>query len=70
MVNNIQYVADSAAKYGNANGEKKLDSIVSALKGIGMDSIAHKLDSMRNDGLDSISGGIYSLDSTFAYWGR
>lgn len=68
LVNNIQYVADSAAKYGSINGEK-LDSIVSALKGIGMDSVAHKLDSMRNDKLDSISGGIYSLDSTFAYWG-
>lgn len=68
LVNNIQYVADSAAKYGNINGEK-LDSIIDGLKGIGMDSVAHKLDSMRNDKLDSISGGIYSLDSTFAYWG-
>ena len=68
LVNNIQKVADSAAKYGGVNGEK-LDSIVSALKGIGMDSAAHKLDSMRNDKLDTISGGINSLDSTFAYWG-
>jgi hypothetical protein len=68
LVGNIQSVADSAAKYGNVNGEK-LDSIVSALKGIGMDSVANRLDSMRNDRLDTIQQGITSLDSTFSYWG-
>lgn len=68
LAKELQKAADSTAKYGQVNGEK-LDSIIDGLKGIGMDSVAHKLDSMRNDKLDSISGGIYSLDSTFAYWG-
>ena len=68
LISEISNVAEQIVFYGGLNGEK-LDSIVSALKNSGMDSIAHKLDSMRNDKLDSISGGIYSLDSTFAYWG-
>ena len=71
LVASIGSVADSAAKYGIANGER-LDSIISALKGIGADSVAHGLDSVRNEyireGIDSLYSLRVGLDSTFADW--
>lgn len=71
LVSNIGKVADSTAKYGVLNGER-LDSIISALKGIGADSVAHRLDSVRNEymreGIDSIYSLHRGLDSTFADW--
>lgn len=71
LIANIGNVADSTAKYGIANGER-LDSIISALKGIGADSIAHGLDSVRNEylreGIDSLYSLRAGLDSTFADW--
>lgn len=71
LVANIGKVADSTAKYGIANGER-LDSIISALKGIGADSVAHGLDSVRNEyireGIDSLYSLRTGLDSTFTEW--
>lgn len=71
LIANIGNVADSTAKYGMANGER-LDSIISALKGIGADSVAHGLDSVRNEyireGIDSLYSLRTGLDSTFADW--
>lgn len=71
LVASIGNVADSAAKYGEINGER-LDSIISALKGIGADSVAHRLDSVRNEyireGIDSLYSLRTGLDSTFADW--
>lgn len=71
LISNIGNVADSTAKYGIANGAR-LDSIISALKGIGADSVAHGLDSVRNEylreGIDSLYSLRTGLDSTFAAW--
>lgn len=71
LIANIGNVADSTAKYGIVNGAR-LDSIIEALKHLGADSVAHGLDSVRNEylreGIDSLYSLRVGLDSTFADW--
>lgn len=71
LIANISNVADSMAKYGIANGAR-LDSIIEGLKHLGADSVAHGLDSVRNEyireGIDSLYSLRTGLDSTFADW--
>lgn len=71
LIANIGNVADSTAKYGIATGER-LDSIIEGLKHLGADSVAHRLDSVRNEyireGIDSLYSLRMGLDSTFADW--